>query len=224
MLERYLPEPEQRRLIAAAATTHDPYAQRDAAVMRALLYSGCRVGEFSLIDIHAAEHAINSRRLVLPAEHRKGGKRDHAPLATDALIEAIKDLLRIRQTITGVATATLAGTDPLVVNRYGKRLSVRSFQKRIKYWAIKAGVNGKCSPHWLRHSRAHNIMRKSSAQDPRGIVQRELGHVSIASTTIYTVPAEHEVRAALERVDAVRPARKRDAIRAFRGHVVAGGI
>lgn len=215
MLERYLPECDQRRLIAAAATLHDPYAQRDAAWMRALLYSGCRIGEFSKVTIHAALHAINSRRLVLPAADRKGGKRDHAPLATDALLESIRDLLRLRQVITGVATASLDGAAPLVVNRYGARLSVRSFQKRIKYWAGKAGLNGGISPHWLRHSRAHNIMRKSGAQDPRGIVQRELGHVSIASTTIYTQPAEHEVRAALEQTDARAPARKRDAIRAF---------
>lgn len=219
MLERYLPEPDQRRLIAAAATTHCPFAQRDAAWMRALLYSGCRIGEFSKITIRAAQHAINSRRLVLPAADRKGGKRDHAPLATDALIASIKDLLRLRQTITGAATATLDADAPLVVNRYGKKLSIRSFQLRIKYWAGKAGLNIKLSPHWLRHSRAHNIMRKSGALDPRGIVQRELGHVSIASTTIYTVPAEHEVRAALEQTDATRPARKRDAIRAFNAQV-----
>lgn len=220
MLERYLPEPEQRRLIAVASNTHDPYAQRDAAWMRALLFSGCRIGEFSKIDIHAALHAINSRRLVLPAEHRKGGKRDHAVLATDAFLQSVRDLLRIRETITGVPNATLAPNAPLVVNRYGNRLSIRSFQKRMKFWAIKAGLNAGLSPHWMRHSRAHNIMRKSGAQDPRGIVQHQLGHVSIASTSIYTVPAEHEVRAVLEHVDACVPARKRDAIRAFR----QGGI
>jgi len=216
MLERYLPEADQRKLIAAAANTHDPYAQRDAAIMRALLYSGCRVGEFSRISIAAALHAIHSRRLVLPAAHRKGGKRDHAPLATQALVEALKDLLRIRHVITGNATAAVDPAESLVVNRYGARLSVRSFQLRIKYWGQIAAIGKDVTPHFMRHSRAHNIMRKSNAQDPRGIVQRELGHVSIASTTIYTQPAEHEVRAALERTDARPAARKRDAIRQFR--------
>lgn len=221
MLERYLAEADQRKLIAAAATTHDPYAQRDAAVMRALLLSGCRVGEFSRVTIAAALNTIASRRLVLPAEHRKGGKRDHAPLATQALVEAIKDLLRIRQIITGVDTASLDPAAPLVVNRYGTRLSIRSFQLRIKHWAKVAGIGKNVTPHFMRHSRAHNIMRKSNALDPRGIVQRELGHMSIASTTIYTVPAEHEVRQALERTDARPSARKRDAIKAFRAMGVA---
>lgn len=215
MLERYLNDAQQKKLLDAAGRTHDPYAQRDHAWMRALLTSGCRIAEFSRIDVHAAQHAIQSGRLVIPAEHRKGGKRDHAPLATAALTDAMADLLRLREILTGQLNATVDASAPLVVNRYGMKLSVRSYQKRLRYWVTKAGIELKVSPHWLRHTRALNIMKKSGAQDPRGIVQRELGHVSIASTTLYTQPGIHEVRAALERTDATRPARKRDAIRAF---------
>lgn len=220
MLTRYLPEAEQRSLIAAAAMTHDPYAQRDAAAFRALLHSGCRITEFSLIDIHAAQFAIAHRRLVIPREHRKGHSkgrvRDHVILATDALTQDLKDLLRLRETITGIGAAQLAPTDALIVNRYGARLSVRSYQLRIKHWAAAAGIKASVTPHFLRHSRAHNIMRKSGAADPRGIVQQQLGHASIASTGIYTQPAEHEVMAALTACDARPAARKRDAIKAFR--------
>lgn len=219
MLTKYLPEPDQRRLIAAAATTHDPYAQRDAAWMSAMLTSGCRVQEFSLISIGAAVMALNSRRLVLPKETRKGKARDHVVLVTAALADAIKNLLRIRETLTGIVTASCDPADALVVNRYGARLSVRSFEKRIKYWAIKAGITANVTPHWLRHCRGYNIMRKSGAVDPRSVAQNALGHVSIASTGIYTDVAEHEVRAALERTDARAPARKRDAVKAFRAQV-----
>lgn len=221
MLTKYLPEPDQRRLIAAARTTHDPYAQRDAAWMSAMLTSGCRVEEFSLISIGAAVMAINTRRLVLPKETRKGGKRDHVVLVTTALEADLKNLLRIRETLTGHATASLDPADALIVNRYGARLSVRSFQKRIKYWAIKAGLTANVTPHWLRHCRGYNVMRKSGAADPRGIAQAALGHVSIASTGIYTQVAEHEVLQALERTDARAPSRKRDAVKAFRMQVAA---
>lgn len=216
MLERYLNDAQQKKLLDAAGKTHDPYAQRDHAWMRALLYSGCRISEFSMITVAAAQHAIDTRRLVIPREHRKGQKRDHAPLATAALIDAFADLLRLREILTGQLNSTIDTAAALVVNRYGAKLSVRSYQKRMHYWGAKAGIELKVSPHWLRHTRAKNIMAKSGAQDPRGIVQRELGHVSIASTTIYTAPGIHEVRSALERTDATRPARKRDAIKAFR--------
>lgn len=220
MLTRYLPEEQQRSLIAAAAQTHDPYAQRDAAWMRALLYSGCRITEFSLIDMRAAHYVLRARRLVIPAENRKGGARDHVILATVALVEAVGDLLRIREIITGRRNDTLDPTAPLIVNRYGERLSVRSYQKRVQHWTTVAGLTVSVSPHWLRHTRAHNIMRRSNAQDPRAIVQSQLGHASISSTGIYTQVAEHEARGALEAVDSRPVARKRDAIRAFR----AGGL
>lgn len=221
MLSHYLPEAEQRRLIAAAAALHAPYARRDAAWMAALLSSGCRIEEFSLITVGAAVTAIATRRLVIPKEHRKGQRRDHVVLATAALAEALQDLLAIRATLTGIDTVALDPADALVVNRYGTRLSVRSYQKRIKHWAVVAGLSAAVSPHWLRHCRGYNIMRKSGAVDPRGVAQAALGHVSIASTGIYTQLAEHEVRAALERTDARPAARKRDAVRDYRAQVAA---
>lgn len=227
MFEKHLPENEVRALISAAHNTNDMLAQRDAAMMRALLHSGCRITEFHLIDVKDAVFALNSRRLIIPKEHRKGGKRDHVVLVTAALESALQDLLKIREQITGSKTVDCGAFEALVVNRYCNRLSVRSFQLRVQFWACEAGLNKKVSPHWFRHTRGFNIMRKSNSTDPRGVVQQALGHASIATTGIYTQATEDEVRAALETTDAGHQGirTKRDAMTAWRAsHHAARGL
>jgi site-specific recombinase XerC len=72
---------------------------------------------------------------------------------------------------------------------------------RFSAWAARAGLPTKASPHWLRHTRAMNVIRRSSAVNPRGVVQSALGHVSIRSTGVYTRTPREEVEAALAETD-----------------------
>lgn len=215
--KRALSPEEQRRIVAAADGQRDLFARRDAAWMKALLASGCRVTEFSLITVADAEAAIQIRRLVIPAEHRKGGTRAHVVLVTAALMEALQDLLAVHREMSPGGQ----GSAPLVINKYGHRLSVRSFQKRVAYWAERAGIPRSVSPHWFRHSLAFNIMRRSEAQDPRQVVKAHFGHVDIRTSGEYTQPTEAEVLAALEKATPRANIRKRDAVRAYRARVVA---
>ncbi|MTD32435.1 tyrosine-type recombinase/integrase [Paludibacterium denitrificans] len=57
------------------------------------------------------------------------------------------------------------------------------------------------TPHFFRHTRAMNIMRSSEADDPRGIVQKALGHSTVATTGIYTEPSREDIEATLEAID-----------------------
>jgi site-specific recombinase XerD len=209
MLRRYFPEDEQRQLIGTAGKSNDVTARRDHAWMRALLYSGLRVQEFSLITVGAALEALRSKYLYIPKEHRKGKKKEHAVFVTEPLRAAIEDLIKIRFEITGEGESHL--DEALVISRQhagkGKPMTVRSFQLRLKHWANMAGLSPDASPHWLRHTRAMNIMRNSKAEDPRGIAQAALGHASIASTGVYTGVLREEMEAALAQIDG--SARKR---------------
>jgi integrase/recombinase XerD len=48
--------------------------------------------------------------------------------------------------------------------------------------ADHAGIQGKVSPHWLRHSHASHALERGT---PIHLVQETLGHASIATTGGY---------------------------------------
>lgn len=192
-MERYLTQDEQTRLLEAAHKVHDPLAQRDYHMMAAMLLSGMRVGEFTSITIGAAIDAIRTGALYIPKEDRKGGKRDHRVPLTDALKKHFTWLLSM------IGHGNLS--EPLIAGPSGMPISVRQVQKRVKFWAKEAGLADDVSPHYLRHSRAMNIMRSSTARDPRGIVKQLLGHATLATTGVYTETSKEDVLATLQAID-----------------------
>ena len=65
----------------------------------------------------------------------------------------------------------------------GHRLSHRAIQQRLKYWAVRQGLDQTIHPHRLRHAFASHLLESSG--DIRA-VQELLGHANISSTQIYT--------------------------------------
>jgi site-specific recombinase XerD len=204
MLHRYLSTDEQQRLIKAASQPADILARRDAAWLQALLISGMRIKEFSLITLGDAILALRTKYLFIPKANRKGGKSDHRVFITAPLHKAFSSLIAIRYEMTGDDCSHV--DDPLIISRQhadpSKPMSVRSYELRFKHWAKLADLPADASPHWLRHSRAINIMRTSQASDPRGVAQAALGHASIASTGIYTQVLREDMENALTQTDA----------------------
>lgn len=204
LMERYLTEEEQARLLKTLkeAACRDVYGRRDDAMVRALIHSGLRIGEFSRITVGDALEALKSGYLFVPREHRKGASqgraRDHSVYLTQALRADIEDLLKVRHELRDTDCRV---EDRLLVGRAGERVTVRALQLRYKQHATVAGL-ARTSPHWLRHTRAQNIMLRSTARDPRGVVQRALGHTSIKSSGVYTATPREAVEAALNEIDA----------------------
>lgn len=201
-MNRYLTEPEQARLLdVLKRNSGDPLAARDYAWVRALRHSGLRVQEFSLISVGDALAAMKSGYLFIPKAHRKGQRKDHQVYVTAALRESIEDLLKCRMLPLGGAGCH--ESEPLVVSRHGQGMTVRNYQLRLAHWAAVAGLPAGVSPHWLRHTRAMNIMRNSTASDPRGVVQSALGHADIRSSGVYTQTPREDVEAALDQIDQI---------------------
>lgn len=138
---------------------------------------------------------MSSGYLYLPKAYRKGKRRDHHVRVTEALRKDLQDLLAVRaEMVPGDAHES----DSLVVSRLKDGMTVRNFQLRVKAWALRAGLPPESSPHWMRHTLAMNLIRRSTARSPLRIVQSVLGHSTLSSTGIYTAPSREEVDAALE--------------------------
>lgn len=216
-MNRYLTDDEQAKLLAVLKEQRaEPRNARDYAWIRLLLYSGLRIQEMTLISVGDALAALRTGYLFIPREHRKGKYRDHRVFVTTALREAVEDLLKCRLLPLGHAGCN--EEEPLVVSRHGVGMTVRNYQMRMTYWALRANLPSGVSPHWLRHTRAMNIMQNSTARDPRGVVQGALGHADIRSSGVYTQTPRAEVEAALEEIDRLAGGRRMTAAKLRRDY------
>ena len=73
----------------------------------------------------------------------------------------------------------------------GSALARRSIERIVKYYAIKAGISKKVTPHVIRHCFATGLL--SNGADIRS-VQMMLGHANIGTTQIYTHVTDKQLR------------------------------
>jgi integrase/recombinase XerC len=148
-----------------------PLVTRDRAILELLYSSGLRLAELTGLDVGHLDLPDALVRVT-----GKGSKDRILPVGRYAL-EALSAWLRERP--------SLAAPDEtaLFVSRAGGRLSGRSVQARVDYWAKRQGIDTKVHPHLFRHSFASHLLE--SSHDLRG-VQELLGHANIGTTQVYT--------------------------------------
>ena len=206
MMRRYLTEAEQKALLAAPRAGACPLAQRDYHWLGALMLTGMRIAEWSRLTVPMVRQALATGWLVCPPAHCKGG-RGNEYLVTEPLRVHLVALCRLSDEL-GAGLVVPDSGQPLVWGRdvagVAGPLSVRSYEARLKVWAQAAGLDCRISPHWLRHTRGMNIMRRSRGANPLKVAQVALGHKAISSTGIYTHMAREELEAELRQVDSGR--------------------
>lgn len=220
--ERYLTESQQQQLLRHMHLRRaDALARRDGALMRLLLHTGMRLGETVAMSLGDALEGLRTGWIFIPRAHRKGRRADHTVRVTEPVREALRDLVAARLEIVGQTTTPAVA--PLLASRQGEGLTPRAVQLAFKRWMADAGLPPEISPHWLRHTRAKNIMRRTTSTDPRGIVQAALGHASVSSTSIYTEVSKEDLSAALAEVDGLGDRRrvKRGLRKAYEGRAAA---
>lgn len=148
----------------------DDVAIRDLAILELFYSSGLRLAELIHVMLHDVDLSAGTVTVT-----GKGNKTRIVPLGSFA-IKAIQQWLAVRPTLT-------IASQHLFVGSKGKALSARTIQYRMKYWALKQGINSNCHPHLLRHSFATHVLQSSG--DLRA-VQEMLGHANISTTQIYT--------------------------------------
>lgn len=149
----------------------EPLAIRDRTMMELLYSSGLRLAELVSLDLDSIDRDDRSLRVI-----GKGSKERALPIGSRAL-EALNLWLKTRP--------LLAAPDEqaMFVGRNGGRLSRRSVQSRVKYWAQRQGIDLNVYPHLFRHSFATHLLE--SGGDLRA-VQELLGHADISTTQVYT--------------------------------------
>jgi len=158
------------RIASASGAERDLWLRNHA--MLELLYScGLRASELVALDWHD----LDLQTGVLRVEHGKGGKQRVVPVGAEA-VAALEAYRR------GWAGQRL-DDEAVLLNRYGRRLSVRGVGRVVEQCLRTAGLHTKASPHALRHTFATHLLE--SGADLRAI-QEMLGHASISTTQRYT--------------------------------------
>ena len=192
---RYLTQAEERTLFKHVRQFACVLARRDHAWMRLARNTGLRVGTMAGLTVLDARQALATGYLAIRSDIAKR-KQAHTVHLNKAAARALRDLLSIRREMRHAESDDA----PLIVSRNHRGLSVRSFQARMSKWVRGAGLPVAATPHWFRHTLAMRLMRNSTAQDPRGVVQGVLGHRRIDSTAVYTRPSREDLAFALDEV------------------------
>ena len=182
---RSLPEPlsadDVERLLAAHPRDATPESRRDSAMLELLYASGMRVSELVSLDLDDLDLDGAAVRCF-----GKGRKERIIPIH-QAAVTAVRDYLeggRPKRQSSRSARAVF-------LNRRGARLTRQGFWLLLKSYAQRAGLDGRITPHTLRHSFATHLLR-GGAQLRH--VQELLGHASITTTQIYTHLTSEHVR------------------------------
>ena len=167
----FLEEEEVKELFEAIPSSGKEQHLRDRAILETLFATGLRVSELAGLnrkDVNLKKGEFSVRG--------KGGKI-RVVFLTDSAIDAIKNYLNKRSDIDEALFIHNKGT------KKDLRLGVRSVERLIKYYAMKAGITKQVSPHTMRHSTATSLLQGGA--DLRS-VQAILGHSSITTTQRYT--------------------------------------
>ncbi len=159
--------------LLAAPRGDEPTTLRDRALLEVMYACGLRASEtigLELGDLDMHEGFLRARG--------KGSKERIVPLGRKA-IAAISAYLRGgRPKLVGERHEA-----KLFVNFRGGPLSRQGLYKIVQRNARTAGLDGRMSPHTLRHSFATHLL--AGGCDLRA-VQEMLGHADIATTQMYT--------------------------------------
>lgn len=184
---------ETRRISPPSA---DPTRQRHrgrigseevtSLVVRLLVSTGLRVGEATHLRI--SDVASNGASIRVRG---KGSRERTVYVSNEGLLADLKQYILDRR----------AEVDPheyLFANSRGRRLSEAAFRKRLRLLSSDLAIYPHLTPHRLRHSAATLLIEEGV--DIR-LVQRLLGHASIATTEIYTRVSDTSLISAIRTAD-----------------------
>lgn len=174
-LPQELPSPltyEQVLALMSAPKLDKVTGFRDRCLLELFYSSGLRISEITALnrsDIDFQSHLLHIRG--------KGKKERIVPM-TGLAVQWLKNYLNHPD-----RTAVEQDHQACFLNRFGKRLSPRSIDRKFQQYLLEIGLSGTITPHTIRHTIATHWLERG--MDLKTI-QLLLGHTSLETTTIYT--------------------------------------
>ena len=159
----------------------DPAPLRDRALLEVMYGCGLRASE--VVGLEVTD--VDIQRGFVRAQG-KGSKERIVPLGRQAAAAVRRYLQSGRPDLVGARTES-----KLFVNQRGGALTRQGLYKIIQRHARAAGLDGKMSPHTLRHTFATHLL--SGGCDLRS-VQEMLGHADVSTTQLYTHLSNDEIK------------------------------
>ena len=175
-LPAFVPEsrmPELMEELNVKSDDGDFDSVRDALIVQMFYRCGLRLAELVGIDVDDFSSDYASLKV-----HGKGDKERIVPVA-ETVRESLSGYLEI---IRG-QNICKNGEKALFLTRDGRRISRTRVYRTVRRSLEEAGVQGKKSPHVLRHTFATHLL--NAGADMRDI-QELMGHASLQTTQIYT--------------------------------------
>lgn len=163
-----------------------PAAQITGLIVRLLIVTGLRIGELTSLRVYDVTGAATQIRV-----RGKGDRERTVYVANDRLQADFRRFWEDRRDAGGSQAW-------LFPNSAGDRLTSQAFRKRLRTLSKSLRIEPHLTPHRFRHSAATLLIEEGV--DIR-LVQRLLGHASIATTEIYTKVSDNSLSSAVATAD-----------------------
>lgn len=160
---------------------NSPKGQRDRLILELLYGTGVRVSELVNIKINDIDFNNNSIKV------RGKGNKDRYVFYGKYCKEAINNYIKNGR----ISLLNGQTCDYLLLNRFGKNISVVSIRKILNEIINNCSLDIKISPHVLRHTFATHLLNEGADIMH---VKELLGHSSLSTTSIYTHVTNEKIK------------------------------
>ncbi len=175
--------PDEARTLLRACSRRAPTGVRNAALLAVLYRGGLRVSEALALEPKDVDRKHGTVRVL----HGKGDRARTVGL--DAGAFALVERWLEKRKALGIKRSA-----PLFCTLDGRPVDSSYVRHAVKRLAARAGIEKRVHPHGLRHTHAAELAREGV---PMNVIQAQLGHSSLATTSRYLahVAPQHVVDA-----------------------------
>ena len=175
-LPTYVPETRMSGIIEGLnddIASDDGERLRDAVIMLLLYTCGLRLSELVEANVEDIASDFSSIRVC-----GKGNK-----IRIQPIVKSVGDVLKKYFSQNSSQNICIGQKKALILSKKGERINRRAVQRIVDRKLKCYGIQGKTSPHVLRHTFATHLL--NSGADLREI-QELLGHSALRTTQVYT--------------------------------------